>query len=145
MTGYRRKARELALQVLYYLDINHIGPDDNALHEALTLFYSHFPPSGQFKAFFETLVKGVLENRKEIDTLIEKHSKNWKISRMSCVDRNILRLAAFELLYCADIPVKVTINEAIDVGKKYGTKESGAFVNGIIDGIRKVCDRQSQS
>jgi N utilization substance protein B len=139
MTGYRRKARELALQALYYIDINHIGPDGEVLQEALNLFCDHFPPSGQFKVFFHALVKGVLE----IDTLLEKHSKNWKISRMSCVDRNILRLAAFELLYCPDIPVKVTINEAIDVGKKYGTKESGAFVNGIIDGIRKVHDNQA--
>jgi len=144
MTGYRRKARELALQALYYLDINHIGPADEILQDALTLFYTHYPPSEQFKAFFGTLINGVLENREKIDTLIEKHSRNWKISRMSCVDRNILRLAAFELLYCDDIPVKVTINEAIDVSKKYGTKESGAFVNGIIDGIRKVYESRSQ-
>ncbi len=137
MTGYRRKARELALQALYYLDVNRLDSDD-ASNEGLALFCDNYPPSEQIKTFFNTLVSGVIENRDEIDALIEKHSKNWKISRMSCVDRNVLRLAVFELLYCGDIPPKVTINEAIDVGKKYGTKESGAFVNGIIDGIRKL-------
>jgi len=68
--------------------------------------------------------------------VIEQFSSNWKISRMSCVDRNILRIAVFELLYCADIPPKVSINEAIDVGKRFGTEESGAFINGILDSIR---------
>ena len=72
----------------------------------------------------------------EIDTLIERFSKNWKIHRMSCVDRNVMRIAVYELLYCEDIPPKVSINEAVDVGKKFGTEESGAFINGIMDSIR---------
>ena len=86
--------------------------------------------------FFLTLVNGVLETRSDIDELIERYSKNWKISRMSCVDRNVMRIAVYELLHCEDIPPKVTINEAVDVGKKFGTEESGAFINGIMDSIR---------
>jgi len=85
--------------------------------------------------FYMTLIKGVIENKSGIDELIERFSSNWKISRMGCVDRNILRIAAYELLYCEDIPPKVTINEAVDIGKLYGTEESGAFINGILDGI----------
>lgn len=131
--GYRRKARELALQALYFMDMNRFDTDAD-----LALFCADFSPSEQIEPFFNTLVHGVIQHRTAIDVLIEAHSKNWKISRMSCVDRNVLRLATFELLYCSDIPGKVTINEAIDIGKKYGTKESGAFINGIIDGIRKA-------
>ena len=68
--------------------------------------------------------------------MIERYSDNWKLSRMSGVDRNILRIAVYELMYCNDIPSKVTLNEAIDIGKRFGTDESGAFINGILDGIR---------
>ena len=77
------------------------------------------------------------------DTVIEQFSSNWKLSRMSCVDRNVLRIAVFELLYCADIPPKVSINEAIDVGKRFGTEESGAFINGILDSIRLAMQNNS--
>jgi len=68
--------------------------------------------------------------------LIERFSRNWRLSRMSCVDRNIMRIAVYEMLFCSDIPAKVSINEAIDIGKKYGTEESGAFINGILDSVR---------
>ena len=85
--------------------------------------------------FYMTLIKGVIDNKSQLDQLIEQFSSNWKISRMGCVDRNILRIAAFEILYCHDIPPKVSINEAVDIGKLYGTEESGSFINGILDGI----------
>ena len=85
--------------------------------------------------FYMTLIKGVIDNKSQIDKLIERFSSNWKISRMGCVDRNILRIAAYEILYCHDIPPKVSINEAVDIGKLYGTEESGSFINGILDGI----------
>ena len=74
--------------------------------------------------------------RAEIDAIIEDYSSNWKVSRMSCVDRNVMRIAVFELKWCSEIPSKVSINEAIDIGKKFGTDESGAFINGILDSIR---------
>ena len=86
------------------------------------------------------ILDGVRETKSELDSIIEKFSSNWKITRMSCVDRNIMRIAVYELLYCNDIPAKVSINEAIDVGKKFGTDESGAFINGILDSIRTAID-----
>jgi N utilization substance protein B len=82
------------------------------------------------------LVNGVVALMPRIDPLIEQHSQHWKLDRMSCVDRNIMRIAVFEILSCEDIPPKVSINEAIDIAKKYGTEDSGAFINGIIDSIR---------
>ncbi len=129
--GTRRKARELAMQALFYMDIQ-----NNASVEMLAHFCENFQPSEKLQLFFLKLVNGVLETKGELDALIERFSKNWDISRMSCVDRNVMRIAVFELLYCADIPPKVSINEAIDVGKKFGTEESGAFINGIMDSIR---------
>lgn len=130
--GHRRKARELALQALYYLDMNQCDSEVDYKR-----FCINFPPSKNVQPFLDMLVKGVLQHRSDIDALIERHSRNWKVSRMSCVDRNVLRIAVYELLYCPDIPSKVTINEAVDVVKKFGTVESGAFINGIIDSIRK--------
>ena len=129
--GTRRKARELAMQALFYMDIQ-----NNASVEMLAHFCENFQPSEKSQLFFLKLVNGVLETKGELDALIDRFSKNWDISRMSCVDRNVMRIAVFELLYCADIPPKVSINEAIDVGKKFGTEESGAFINGIMDSIR---------
>ncbi|MDY6952796.1 MAG: transcription antitermination factor NusB, partial [Thermodesulfobacteriota bacterium] len=86
------------------------------------------------------LVEGVKVCQDEIDRLIERYSDNWKITRMSGVDRNLLRLAVYELLYCEDIPPRVSINEAIDIGKKFGTEHSSAFINGILDSIRLSCE-----
>ena len=129
--GTRRRARELAMQALFCMDMQ-----NNASLEMLERFCGNFHPSGKSRPFFLKLVKGVLQSKDELDTLIERFSKNWKISRMSCVDRNVMRIAVYELLYCEDIPPKVSINEAVDVGKKFGTEESGAFINGIMDSIR---------
>jgi len=84
------------------------------------------------------LVKGVLSNKTQIDDLINKYAKNWKISRMPVVDRNIMRLATFELLKRLDIPRSVTINEAVEIGKKFGTKDSGPFINGVLDRIKST-------
>jgi N utilization substance protein B len=105
-------------------------------------FCSCFSQDRPAHPFFHRIVDGVQENRSTIDTIIEQFSSNWKLSRMSCVDRNVLRIAVFELLFCPDIPAKVSINEAIDVAKRFGTDESGAFINGILDSIRLAMDRQ---
>ena len=129
--GSRRTSRERALQALFYADMQH-----DSKKEFVSLFCDCFAADTPSEPFFHRLVSGVQENRKTIDTLIEQFSSNWKLSRMCCVDRNVLRIAVFELLYCADIPPKVSINEAIDVGKRFGTEESGAFINGILDSIR---------
>jgi N utilization substance protein B len=129
--GNRRKSRELAMQALFYMDMS-----QNDSNEILESFCNNFTPPRKMLPFFLKLVKGVMQCKGEIDSILERFSDNWKLSRMSCVDRNTMRVAVYELLYCHDIPYKVSINEAIDVGKKYGTKESGAFINGILDSIR---------
>lgn len=129
--GTRRRSRELAMQALFFMDIQ-----KNFSHDMLESFCDNYVTSRESQPFFFELVEGVLLILPEIDALVEKYSSNWKISRMSRVDRNVMRIALYEMLYCDDIPVKVTINEAVDVGKKYGTEESGAFVNGIVDRIR---------
>lgn len=127
------------MQALFYMDMQ-----DDASLQMLDSFCDNFRPPKKAQAFFLTLVKGVLDARPEIDILIEQFSKNWKIHRMSCVDRNVMRIAVYELLYCEDIPPKVSINEAVDVGKKFGTEESGAFINGIMDSIRDALVTQGK-
>jgi len=127
----RTQARENALQLLYQLDLRgeEILPD---LEEALK------PGTGdaEVASFARDLLLGYWEHRQEIDRKIEEVAKNWQLKRMAAIDRNILRLATYELLYRADIPPLVTINEAIELAKKFSTKNSGPFVNGILDNIR---------
>ncbi len=130
----RRKAREAALQVLYFIETS-----GTSGAEALDLFFKHFNASEDNRDFCEDVVTGVERHRKEIDELITKYSENWKLSRMDVVDRNILRLAVYELIYRDDIPAKVTLNEAVEMGKKYGSENSGAFINGILDRINREC------
>jgi N utilization substance protein B len=129
--GKRRRSRELALQALFYMDMSEEHPE-----EVLERFCINFKPPEGALPFFLKIVTGVRSYLPEIDSLIERFSKNWRIGRMSYVDRNVLRIAVFELVCCDDIPPKVSINEAVDIAKKFGTAESGAFINGIIDSIR---------
>lgn len=139
--GTRRQARELAMQALFSMDMN-----TDFSTQAVDEYCRCFPPGQRAYPFFNYLVTGVLQNKGHIDSVIERYANNWKIKRMACVDRNVLRLAVFELLYCADIPAKVTINEAIDIGKKFGTPETGSFINGIIDSVRiAVVDGQLET
>ncbi|MBA3035559.1 MAG: transcription antitermination factor NusB [Desulfobacterium sp.] len=135
--GSRRKSRELAMQALFYMDKCH----DNS-EEIMESFRDNFNPPEDILPFFYRLIRGVVSSEPEIDGILERFSSNWKISRMSCVDRNILRIAVYELLWCNDIPSKVSINEAIDIGKKYGTDESGPFINGILDSIRDAVEKE---
>ena len=125
------------MQALFYMDMIR-----NDSEEALKLFCNNFISSKKALSFFFELVKGVVRTRSEIDSIIERSSSNWKVSRMPCVDRNIMRIAVYELLFCHDIPSKVSINEAIDIGKKFGTRESGAFINGILDSIRTALEKE---
>ena len=135
--GNRRKSRELAMQALFYMDMS-----QNDSNGTLEYFCNNFAPSRKALPFFLRIVKGVIQSRPEIDSIIERFSSNWKLSRMSCVDRNIMRIAVYELFFCHDIPSKVSINEAIDVGKKFGTEESGAFINGILDSIHMALEKE---
>ena len=133
--GRRRQARELALQALYYLDARAGDPQ-----EAMALFHRNFTPPRKARDFMDRLVQGVSANRDTIDAIVERYSENWKVFRMPRVDRNVIRMAAFEMFWLVDIPHSVSINEAIDLGKQYGTDDSGAFINGILDRIRKALE-----
>ena len=125
----RTRARELALQFLYQADLvkKPIDESDDFLRDE--------EKDAETRRFAQRLIEGTLENRENIDGVIQGVAQNWNISRMAVVDRNVLRLAAYELLNCDDIPPKVAINEAIEIGKRYSTQNSGAFINGILDRI----------
>lgn len=133
----RRKSRECALQVLFQLNIT-----KQETIKALNQFQEHFAPDGEADEFLKRLVLGVLEHRQELDRLIEQYSENWRLDRINIIERNILRMALFELLYCEEIPPKVTINEAIDLGKWYGSGDSGGFINGILDRVQNEVVRK---
>jgi N utilization substance protein B len=131
--GARRRARELAVQFLYQMEVNPLEPQ-----EAVESFHQGVSASKQVKEFAARIVAGVQQHREDIDRLIGKYSAHWRLERIDRVDKNILRMGVFELLYCDDIPPKVALNEAIDLGKQFGTEESGAFINGILDKISKM-------
>lgn len=118
------------MQVLYEIDVLGIGAP-----EALDLFWDNFDAPADARSFSTDLICGTSGHLEEIDGLISGFSDNWSLERMSRVDRNILRMAVYELLYCRDIPPKVTLNEAIDLGKDYGSENSGSFINGVLDAL----------
>lgn len=132
--GNRRKAREIALQILYEMEMKASEP-----RVVLEWYWKGQGPDvpDETRRFTTDLVEGTFRNRKEIDELIERHSLHWKLIRMAVVDRNILRLAVYELLYLHDVPTSVVLNEAIEIAKKFGTEDSGSFINGILDKIAK--------
>ena len=127
----RTRARECALKILYCLDIT-----KQDLTSCLSDFWQQNQEEAEVKDFANLLIKGTVENLERIDEKISKHAKNWEISRMAVVDRNILRLASYELLFLKDIPPKVSINEAVELAKRYSGEESSKFVNGILDKIK---------
>lgn len=134
--GTRRQARECALQMLYQMDVG--GLDVEA---AIAGFWKSNESDVEVRSFADGLVRGVVADIEDIDQLLSGHSTNWKLSRMAAVDKNILRMAAFELTRRSDIPIKVTINEAVEIAKRFGTAESGAFVNGILDNIARIVSK----
>jgi N utilization substance protein B len=162
--GTRREARERAVQFLFEYDLN---PAEN-LDEALAAFWDtqrraalyddrssatwgqtvELPPptteEASVRLFAEPLIRGTLEHREEIDALIQKHAVNWELHRMATVDRNVMRLAIHEMLHRDDIPPIVSINEAVDIAKKFSTPDSGKFVNGILDKVRAEVPRPAR-
>ncbi len=131
--GRRRKAREVALQFLYQLDLR--DEDDPEPHAAE--FWTRHPVDPDTRTFAEALVRGVKRNQAKTDELIGQYAEHWELDRMAVVDRNILRLAIYELLHGDEVPAKVAINEAIEIAKKFGTDESSRFINGILDRVYK--------
>jgi N utilization substance protein B len=137
----RRAVRELVVQFLYQFDLN-----GGSLDEALPLFWETQEEAGEMgRTFAEELVRGVMEKRAAIDEKIAKYTENWDLPRIAAVDRNILRLAMYEMLFREDIPPVVSINEAVDIAKKFSTRESGAFVNGILDRLKADLTRPSRT
>jgi N utilization substance protein B len=131
--GKRRKARELAVQLLYQHDLAKGDPE-----EALALFWEHFPAEAEVREFSQQLVLGTLDRLAVIDELLSEASEHWSLGRMSAVDRNILRLATYELLDRSDIPPSVSINEAIEIAKKYSTPDAAVFINGVLDRVKRM-------
>jgi len=129
----RTFARECALKILYRIEV---GKD--SVDEGIKDYWSSLEKKdATIQDFAESLVRGTYKNLSRIDELISKYAENWELNRIAIIDKNILRLAIYELLYVDDIPPKVSINEAIELAKKYGDIDSGKFVNGILDKIRK--------
>lgn len=140
----RRRAREFALKALYQADLQgggHMDALEGLWAGMLDGETEGRPAEAEEMAFARRVVEGVATRGDEIDALIEKASKNWRLARMPIVDRSILRLATGEMLLLADVPASVSINEAVELAKSYGEKESRAFVNGILDRIASILGR----
>jgi transcription antitermination protein NusB len=129
----RRKAREYALQMLFQLDFTKRTDDEKTFEE----FWSGKREQSGVKEFTLNLVRGTLQNLEKIDAMIETVTEHWLLKRMAAVDRNILRFAAYEILYRQDIPSAVTINEALEIAKKYSSVEAASFLNGVLDRLAK--------
>ena len=136
----RTKARENALKILDAIDIT--GDEPKKCIDAY--WNDNEEKDVEVKTFANSLVLGTSHKRKEIDNIISEYATNWQLNRMAVIDRNILRFAAYELLFVPEIPPKVTINEAIDIAKRYGDSESGKFVNGVLDKINKETAKKAK-
>ena len=132
----RTKAREYALQMLYRYEIT-----KETFTDLEQFWQEQDEQDEELKEFTQELVSGALQNISDIDKKISNFAENWELNRMAVVDRNVLRMGSFELLYLKDIPAKVSINEAVDLAKKYSGEESGKFVNGILDRIKADCGK----
>jgi len=141
-TTARHRAREVALQILYRYDTAVSAgqadaiPQGIALASDLTRHFDHFQVPADLRTFASELVAGTLTEIPAIDALIESQTKNWKIARMASIDRSLLRMAIYEMRHFSDIPRSVTINEAVELAKEFGSADTAAFVNGILDSIR---------
>ena len=142
--GKRREGRELAVQFLCQHEIN-----AQELEAGLALFWplftGPFRVSAPVRAFAERLIRGVIAERTQLDEQIQRHADNWDLHRIAMVDRNILRLAIYEMFHCREIPPVVSIDEAVEVAKKFSTRDSGKFVNGILDRIKGELDRPART
>ena len=128
----RTAARECALQLLYQWDLT------KAVDDVLEQFWIDRPETADVRTFAEQLLAGTLQQLPVIDEALQKYAENWELTRMAVVDRNILRLGTYELLFAEDIPAKVTINEAVELAKRFGDVDSSKFINGILDKINKT-------
>jgi N utilization substance protein B len=142
MSTPRHRAREIALQILYRYDMARASqpdlkaPEGAALAKEISQHFDHFQTAPEIREFTAQLVAGTLLHQAELDPQLEAHAANWRLSRMSYVDRSLLRMAAYELAHVPETPVNVVIDEAVELGKQFGTKETPSFVNGILDALK---------
>lgn len=136
----RRQTREWILQLLFQLDMN---PSD--LSEVWEEFWKDYSPSPAAKRYVEEVVTGVMENLDTIDRLIKEYARNWEVVRMGVVDRNVMRMAIYEMKYREDVPPVVSINEAVDIARYFSTGDSARFVNGILDHALRDIGRPSRT
>lgn len=144
--GKRREGREAAVQFLYQTDLQSGATPGGTVEDFWTLYADHAKaaPNAKTRAFTEQLIHGVTSHQEEIDGRIKECTANYELHRLAAVDRNILRVAIFELLHSLDVAPVVIINEAIEIAKKYGTEKSGGFVNGVLDRIKKDLNRPAR-
>lgn len=135
----RRKGRELALQALYQIEIT----GDSSI-AAVDLFLQHFEGGAKAKEFARRLVSGVVSQRPELDRLIEQSTENWKLARLAKVEHELLRLAAYEVVFCPDIPVPVSLDEAVEIAKRFASEDSAGFINGVLGHIAKSSASKSE-
>jgi len=133
--GTRRKGRELALQALYQIEIT--GDSSVA---AVDLFLEHFEGNAAAKEFARRLVSGVVSQSADIDRRIAECTENWRLERLAKVDLVVLRMATYELVFCPDIPSRVSLDEAIEIGKRFGSADSATFINGVLDHVAQASD-----
>ena len=135
--GKRRSSRELVVKFLYLIDMNRDKVEDQ-----LKEFWEHTPCQKEIQVYADEILHKFFERREDVDRLIEKFSENWTLPRMAVIDRNLLRMAACEILFCRDTPPKVVIDEAVEIAKKYGSADSPNFINGILDRVMKEADNE---
>jgi N utilization substance protein B len=140
MMGPRREGREAAVQFLYQRDLN---AGTNA--ETIAEFWELRPAAKKVREFGMAIAEGVLAHQGDIDERIRLAASNYDLHRIAAVDRNILRISIFEMLYCPEVPPVVSINEAIEIAKRFGSEDSGRFVNGVLDRIRGEIQRPARS
>ena len=130
--GKRRLSREFVIQFLYLTEMN-----KGEIQNQLQLFWESHPAAEDVQLFTEVILKDVFDHKEQIDVLLEKYSDNWTLSRMTVIDRNLLRMAASEILYSKTVPPKVAIDEAVEIAKRFGSEDSAHFINGILDRVLK--------
>lgn len=133
--GLRRKSREMALQFLFGQDFQQLATDPESVGRQFERFCSSFDTNEKALPYARALITGICARREEIDRLVKAQSHHWRLERMSLVDRNILRIAIYEMKYGDEVPATVAINEALEIAKHYSIPDSVAFINGILDGV----------
>lgn len=137
--GTRRKAREAALQFLFQDDFvdGLQRASDRPVPERFAQFCGFYQVSRKARDYALELVQGIIDRREEVDLAIRQHATNWRLERIAGTDRNLLRIGIYELLYVADVPAQVAINEAVEIAKRFGSEESPSFINGVLDAVRQ--------